>query len=913
MINKRRMTKTASGTVLHDSSPAGIEKFLVSDIREALGEFGNAVKIKPYLQIDKEDQDLSGNIKNAFGAVELNVYGTKLYLPFIIADKTLLPFDTIRMGSEETAYDYSKLRKLVNSIEHKVKSGEAEGEKDNPFQTMEVAKFQDIQPNNGFLGNIMAVRDMARQRDSRGDYPWSGSEFGVVSDERLQKQASAPIDIFDAFHDVMEKIAAVKTYPQEQIDEFEEHIRKQASAEEMEGLEKTAAGPTMEEARVRRDMTQLANEKLVDVRRAASGNDISFPTFFDGRLEYISGRVYSNFRSWFENDKHFISGKLSAFVLDTKGNYKLLKDNEPFMVSVRQPGKFKLQTEKAKSLQEGHLYLMEDTPSVAFNPFIVTGTYLQERLNDGMVVSVREESLNRHIPSRTNNSLFLDSIRCKEIIPGKYKDYEVSAIAKQFHIIISKDPNITKPTFMNEVELKEYITQHANDMQDARLAHQVVAYQDNNILMPADHEVFIAEKQIEGFYTRPDGLTKTGPMAKEASFDQLNKARLVVVKDRQPKIYSVQWQYADPADVGGVSAKRLKRQSVDNLSKDSAKSMLSRLGFDYTTTAQFFEIAERNGRQAVFSLPDVEKASKVAPERVADDRTKKKMNSLANNMLHSQNFLPHMANAIGDGLSLMLSEAIPGSVTAANKMNNAFGFGKQSSFETAQAFEKIASKINGQEWHEISALLNMKYRLDKLAGEIADGMYLHNAEPVFEKVAELRPMIAKKASDLIDFNRKQLLRTSSYIVEPSLVKQAVHQLDELAAYASDVKKNETLTKEAGIFREGSKISDATKKVSGLEGNLKKLRESFDRSQAKMRAKMSPNYKGSKLQESIDKANADEQSFKDGVKALHDAHVEKGEAKHHQAKKNMAFAAGVGLPGLAGLGYTMQSERNKKKD
>jgi hypothetical protein len=98
--------------------------------------------------------------------------------------------------------------------------------------------------------------------------------------------------------------------------------------------------------------------------------------------------------------------------------------------------------------------------------------------------------------------------------------------------------------------------------------------------------------------------------------------------------------------------------------------------------------------------------------------------------------MPMLANNVGDGLSLMLSAAVPGSVTAANSLGNAFGFGKQS-METAMAIEKVASKINGKEWHELSALLNMKYRLDKVAEEIATGHYLYNAEPVFEKVAEL--------------------------------------------------------------------------------------------------------------------------------------------------------------------------------
>jgi hypothetical protein len=244
-------------------------------------------------------------------------------------------------------------------------------------------------------------------------------------------------------------------------------------------------------------------------------------------------------------------------------------------------------------------------------------------------------------------------------------------------------------------------------------------------------------------------------------------------------------------------------------------------------------------------------------------------------------------------------------------MSNAFGFGKQS-METAIAMEKVASKINGKEWHELSALMNMKYRLDKLAEEITNGNYLYNAEPVFAKVAELKPVIEKKASDLIDFNRKQLLRTSSYIVEPELVKQALHQLDELSVYAGEVKKKEKMTKEAGIFRNSSKLSNARKAAANLEGNVNKLKTKFDNSHAKLRASLHMNGQGDKVDKAFNKAVDTQRQYQDGSKNLQDALHAAGDIKQKESSKNMAIAAGVGLPGLAGLGYAYQSEKNKKK-
>lgn len=109
------------------------------------------------------------------------------------------------------------------------------------------------------------------------------------------------------------------------------------------------------------------------------------------------------------------------------------------------------------------------------------------------------------------------------------------------------------------------------------------------------------------------------------------------------------------------------------------------------------------------------------------------------------------------------------------------------------------------------------------------------------------------------------------------------------------------------------MSDATKNVKGLEGQLKSLKGNFERSQAKLRAKLHPDYKGDKLDDTIQNANRSEDAYRQGSKDLQTALNEKGEVKHRESKKNMAVAAGVGLPGLAGLGYFAQSQRNKKKD
>lgn len=795
---KRGLIKTASGIAMNNSSPAAIEEALVSQLQEALGQWKDVVRIKPFLQIDEEDADLTGNVRNAFGAVQLSLFGVNLYIPFIIVDKMLLPFDTIRMGEQEVPYDYSKLRRLVNAIETKSKSGKADD--DDPFKTMEVAKFEDVQPNNGFLGTIMGIRDTARMRNGLGlDNPWDGPGFGDIDDDRVMRQAST-VDVLNEFHEVMEKIANVKVYTKNQLEEFEQQLLKQAEQEVEEELEKVAESTdTIEAASVRRDMLQLDAEKLVNVHRIASGNNLAFPIFEGGRFEYRSGRVYRNFDSWFKNSSGFSSGKLGALVIDSKAGYRFLKSGDPFMASTREPGYFELETEGAKALKDAEMYTYEKDHTTLFNPFTVKSSFLQDKLNDGIVVSVREiaRTNGHHVPSRTSNSLFFDAFKCFEVMPGNWTgaSAEFASGNKPFFIVISKDHKIKQPTFMNQKELMEYVVQHAADPQDAMLAKQVIHFtNDTCIIVPENLPFFKLEKNITYFYTRPDGLFKEGPMSKTAAYGGLNQATLVLENGRNPKVYGVKWQHSVPTKVeNDIEATRLEKRSKNGMSEAQAKSMLRKLGFDYRTQEKFFEITNRNGRSATFNLPNPSLASQVSGPDVAKDKVNKKMKGIANSLLNSQNFMPLMENAVADGLSSVVAGAFPSAVNAVHNVANFMDFSKQS-METALGVEKIATKFNGAQWHELSALLNMKHRLDKLAAEMEEGSYLQNGREVFEKVAELKPVIEKKASELIQFNRDQLIRTDSYLVEPSLVKHAIAELDGLYVYASAEKKKSPLTK-----------------------------------------------------------------------------------------------------------------------
>lgn len=907
----KRLVKKASGTVLTDSSPAGIERILNKELEEALGNFRTLVKIKPYLKIDEEDTDNSGNVTNAFGAVEISVQGSKLFIPFIVSDKTLLPFDTIRMGEQETSYDYSKLRKIVNGLDRHAKT-KSEENGDNEFQTMEVADYDDFQFNNGFLGSIMNIRDYHKGRDMRGDTMWEGANFGAMDDERLLRKGASN-NLIESFHEVMEKIAAVQTFTPEQLESYESHITKEAEKEEQEAFEKTAAAEdNLEALRARRDILKLSEETLVNGKRVASGNNIAFPTFIEDRLEYRAGRIYHQFESWFKNNAKIKSSKILSMVLDTKGGYRFLNESTPFMVSTKDPGRFEIGVTKTSSLEPNGLYTVETSESTLMNPFLVKGSFIHDRLNEGMIVSVRERA-GDEVAERTGNSLFSNTFDCREMMPSTTKE-KPTYYEEGFTIMCSKDPSITEPVFMTDQEVRAYISENGKDPQDINLANSMLFYTRDVVLIPQDYSFFSLKKKIQGFYTRPDGLFKEGPLSKEAAYEGQNKVTLVVKRDREPKEYAVNWKFAKgDAAAEGVQATKILKRSMDNLSRDQAQNILNQLGFDYRKQSNFFEIADRNGRSATFNLPDVSKAEQVAVKDVANSKVKEKMKNIANSMLHSKNFLPLMANNVADGLTVAITSASPKTADGAKAISDFFN--AKEAMETALEMEKTATKINGSNWHEMSALMNMKYRLDKLAEAVEQGNYLYNTDPLFDKVATLKPIIADKTKELIDFNRHQLMKTSSYLVNPGLIKKALHQLDGLYVYASGSKKkvpdsNESLNKKAArFFNRGELTNLYRSNADDMSKNLQQLKERYAEAHAKLRAVL-PGGEDSKIEAAKQAVDQAQKNLKQSTDEYESIVRNLGEERQKQSNQNLAMTGLIGIPGLAAASYGIEEAKDK---
>lgn len=878
----KKISNTIVGIPLRQTGPAAVEKFLVDKVRSDLGEATNFVTIKPLLRVDTEDGDLSGNITNGFGNVELDVKGAKVYLPFIIHEKTLLPFDAIRLGDQEVPYDIGKLQKLAFALKEKVESNAAGGEDG----IAEVVDYKDIPTHNGFLGTIMDIRDSHRATDASGMGLWDGLSFGHLDSERLVKRASASVDVSDVFNDVSVKLASASVFPEKAIDQFLETIEKEAYDQAVERI-KTAAPveDTVERAEVKREFKKLDEDKLVNTKRVLSGNNIVFPLLDNGHFEYRAGRVYHKLVN--------VSGKpvnsgYSSVVLDKKKEYRLLKSNEEFMTTLQEADRlFEPQTIEAKAMVEDGMYAFELDTDTLVHPFLVTYTHKESNVHNGVVISVPERVARGEKPSNQDyqNSIFDNVISAK---------YIGSKGNKEVLFFIMKNDAFKGPSVVSKEELSKMIMDLGTDNIDIKRANMVAEYfyADEYVLLSKSQKVFPLKKQIEGSFKKPNSYFDH--MAKEAAYEQADKVTLYVKKDSKPRKYDLKWTFTNMVDSpGGKAQYKIEKKQMDNLSEDSVRQTLQLLGFDMRRTEQFFEITKRNGRSATFNLPSKQKAQNVTPEDVANQQKKLKFKGIANSTLNAHNFMPIFEDAVAQAVSGLVMGVAPGVPEKLVQWDNFL----KTSFETARDLEKVANDLSGANWFELAMMTNLKYQMDKIAHEIASGSFVQLENDTLEKVASLKENISDTTNQLIHFNRMQLTKHANPIVSPKLVKNAISQLEGLYAYASMHERlNGGLDKQAGLFN-AKQVKEITGTIDSKKDELNRLMKHFNEANIELRAfqnSAKPSQtKQTAAQVKVDEARSKVKAAQDELNSMLD---NRGKLEQEDYKKTSA--ATVGLTGLA---------------
>lgn len=886
----RKISKIATGIPLRNTSPAAIEDFLVKKVREDLGDLKDAATVRPMLRIDSEDGDLSGNITNGYGTVMVTVKGKTFHLPFIINEKELLPFDSIRMGEDEVSYDMGKLRKLVIALEkHETKEF---GSQDD---VMEVVDIRDVPTHNGFLGTIMSVRDEHKSKDINGHQDYKGDRFGDVEEGRLTKRASAEVDVAESFEEFHEKLASVKFFSEQDVDNVVEGLRKQAETESQKMIDsvKEITLDTKESNSVKREMAQIDRTNLVDAKRSASGNNVRFPVFDDNRFEFRNGRVYHNIKSLVDHAK---TGSIKHIIIDSKGEYAFLSGNDKFMLDTKAPeAEFELPSESGRGLALGNMYAIEADKSSLYTPFTVTKSFRAHYQESGMLISVREriKEKGEYPVNPMANTIFRDAVNAEAVIGDQHSNIV---------ILILKDSDKAFCKIDKHKELSDYIAEHADNPTDIANAQFLSSYMygAETYMIGENAKVFKMTRKIAGHFTRPDGLFKEGPLFhKEAAYDQSNKARLIINEQKKPATYSVSWSFAEDKDVEGQAAYNMQKRELKDLAPAQAKKVLSDLGYDARKQELFFEIAKRNGRYAEFRLPDVKKAAEVSPKDAGMNKAKSAAKNIANSTLNAKNFVPVMQGMASDGIA-----------GAAKSMSDRFAKQAETSREVAVQFEKVAEQIRGKEWSEVAYLMNMKHHMDKLAHQISEG-YVKDAEPVFEELANLETVIEKKASLLLDFNRQQLIRSERPLVEPALIKQAMQQFDEMSGY---IAARDTLEKQASFFHKSVRNS-----IESIEQTYKYLKGKQDGLSRDLKEKVidmrTLEQKGMKDTEEYKKAgDAMMKAYQDSIAHGKQLGSLKGQQENLRggiADKNRVAGAAVGLPGIAALSYGYQGFKDDK--
>lgn len=904
-----KISQTVVGIPLRQTSPAAIERYLVEKIRAELGEFHDLVKINPVLRIDQADGDLSGNITNGFGVALLDVHGSSVQLPFIIHNKELLPFDVIRMGESEVSYDISKLRKIVNALDKKAKEGGVEGD---DGETMEFVDHKDVPPSrNGFLGTIMDMRNDHAATGGYGHSPYEQLGFGTMDDERLLKGASANLDVLEVFEETIEKIANVSSYSTEIIDEYLTEIEKQAEQAAEEAIYSvTDSEESFEKSAVTREMDRLKNEKLVDISRVRSGNNIRFPIAESNTFEYRNGRVYHKLRRW--SDQKGVAPKIKSLVVDSKGGYKFVRSTEKVMVTLEDTQNFDLSHSEARTLKVEHLYTTEINPEEAAMPFLVKSSFRKNQSTGGYSMPMYMDG-DENVQTVLNNTLFSDALNCEEYLATSYSDNSWTN-HQGFSILVSKDPSLDKVLHLNHASIEEYIETKTTSPDDKRLVNSFLSYtyHGDYYVVPAKLKFIHLEKTLTGTFSKPDGYFTEGPFAKTAAYNSSDSATLFVEKDSKPKKYGIKWQYAQEAErFGNAPTYNFEKKKMEGLSEAQAKKVLQDLGYDFRQVETFLEITQRNGRSASFRLPDIAKAKSVAPKDQAKNKAKKAFSNISNHTLNAQNFLPVFTDVISDSASDLITNVLPKTIEWTRKWDDM----TKAAYETAVEIEKVAGELNGATWHELSALTNLKYRLDKMASEIANGAYLSGADEVFESVKQLEPAIEKQAKDLISFNRKQILNYDKPPVNPLLIKQAVAALDGLSKYASvheTLKKKDELTKEAGLFKKinPKDVEQFSTMINQTQKTIDELSNEFTNKHIYLRTLRS------KKSNTTSKELVVEQRI-DELKSKIDNEIQKKnqmvESKNKlfadQRDDNRKKVGAIGLPGIAAISYGFESAKD----
>ena len=217
------------GTPLRQAHPAEVERFIVEKVRADIGkELLPFVVLRPSLQIQREEADISGEMTAGYGVIEVKVDSKSLYLPFIIQNRELMPFETIRMGAQEVGYSPERLRNIIINLRERLQDGGIEEE---------LVDRDQVTSGNGFLGTIMTIRDEENMRNMNGlEYQQDG--FGLMEQARMMQRNAEAVDSLQLLEKIAGTIEQATVIPKADVEAFLDQIEKEAAAKPFVPMEK---------------------------------------------------------------------------------------------------------------------------------------------------------------------------------------------------------------------------------------------------------------------------------------------------------------------------------------------------------------------------------------------------------------------------------------------------------------------------------------------------------------------------------------------------------------------------------------------------------------------------------------------------------------------------------------------------
>lgn len=891
------------GNIVADSSPSGVEKYLIQKIESAIGNDLEGVKINPLLQIDEYTDDMSGDVKDGYGAVAITVADKTLHIPFIMKDKQFLPFDSIRMGEAQVAYEEDKLKKLVDVIRS---GGGAKANGEDEFEIMSLGDIKDLPFDNGFLGTIMSIRDNAKRSASNYGNRFRGIHNGDFPDERVLERMAHTQDldmekvasdaIANSFHEMHEKLAAVQRFTEDDILKVAEDIRQKAIREYDEEVLKSSERKIPEDKTQSLLRRQSEEIKMVSFRVAGSQKTVEFPHVDGKSSTRSSGLIFRDIRR-FGSDSDSSKKGYNALMVDKNGNFKLIHDTEEVLIYPdRRLSDIKMRFATASTFKKDkhHFYSMytdkffqDGSKETILLPFKITDDYKSSREENGRIKSFTELTSDGGTYFNSSQSTLIQNVCVAQEILDDYANLKTN-----FLVVIARIGDRQLSTGVKTVKdvIKEIMDKAAHErdlnVSISMLRHFGDGPEDKVIVLQPNTPVI----NFKGFgiptISKREELLG---MSKRASYDDQNKVRLYINERNNPVTYNISIMYTQAEDTDGLSTTSLQTNNINHLSEVGARRVLNDIGYSHREVDDFFRSAQRSGRYAEYPAANIELSKNYKYVEPTDEKVKKAINGMVTNTMNANRYIPVMENVIADSISGIAKTILDAKLA--------------SSHEVAMMMEKRANETRDPFDADVAMLVHQKYLLDKLACDINEG-YLTGTEDVFESLLKVAHYIPSYAEELY---------YKQFRGKDELYKQAMLELDGLTQHA--IIGNE-FYKEASIKKRMNTIKGAMGKAKDkltpqVKKNVKQSQNELNSIKKEIgdlknrRDRLAPYM--SKQPKQVKEVHRIENELDGLYKKRTDATVKLKEAQLASEKFNRVGMGAVGLPALGYGSYALNKE------